>query len=286
MDYKAIHVYCDEPADRTLFLVLASASNNLRQIPKANVTVYPGYEALGPAREHILNLVREDRPDFIFTYRNRPFLVVEITEHGYTGDNPLQRFTRFATTAEERVPFVYFTPFARTRDDELDRATDPTTLSKRRVNTNVFVGMLRLAEIFRVPMIALDWPMVTIAALAIGFLATFATLMYSMEGTFVIRQLRDIDAYPVLLRYILFSIYVWTTVIVIALISTVIDHEGIDPLLGYTWLRWLGSLWAAATAAGFLASHRVLRIMFALLRYKDRTRRQQAEAPHELIESR
>lgn len=157
-DYREVRVYCDEPADATFLRCLQTASRFLRRIPDANISVYPPYQALGASGAHLVELVREDRPDFVFTYRNEPFLVLEVTEHGYTGDNPLQRFTRFATTAEQRVPFLYFTPFARTRDDELDEAVDPSTLSKRRVNSNVFVGMLRLAEIFGVPMMARDWP--------------------------------------------------------------------------------------------------------------------------------
>jgi hypothetical protein len=164
IQYKDIRIYCDEPADKALFFELATASKHLSQIPKSNVNVYPSYSKLGSmgsAGEQLRSLVREDRPDYIFTYRDLPFLVVELTEHGYTGDNPLQRFTRFAASAEQKIPFVYFTPFSRTRDDELDRldsAADFSTLSKRNVNTNVFLGMLRLSEIFQVPMIALDWP--------------------------------------------------------------------------------------------------------------------------------
>src|SRR5688572_28624612 len=91
-DYGKVRVYCDEPADQKQFFQWASASKFLKLIPHGNVTVYPQFSALTLKNAHLLELVREDRPDFIFTYDDKPILVLEVTEHGYTGDNPLQRF--------------------------------------------------------------------------------------------------------------------------------------------------------------------------------------------------
>src|SRR5438874_1036933 len=146
VNYEAIHIYCDEESDRSLILGFRQLSKPLASVPVDNITIYPAQNSskLSP---FLKALVSADRPDFVFTYEDKPFLVLELTEHGYTGDNGLQRFTRFAVCAEEKVPFIYFTPFQRTRDDELDESADPSKLSRRHVNSNVFQGMLRLAEI-------------------------------------------------------------------------------------------------------------------------------------------
>ena len=159
IDPNNISVYCDEEADRNLFLDLGKASPFIASIPSRNIEKLPAGNALhAPALAPIVDLANYDRPDFIFLYQGKPVLVVELTEHGYTGDNPLQRFTRFATTAENSLPFIYFTPFSRVRDDELD-LFGGNMASKRNVNTNVWKGMSRLSEIFDVPQIAIEWPL-------------------------------------------------------------------------------------------------------------------------------
>ena len=76
-----------------------------------------------------------------------------MTEHGYTGDNCLQRFARIAKTAERGIPFIYFAPVARTRYDELGRAS----ASYRNVNSDMYRGFLRLTEIYSVPVVAASW---------------------------------------------------------------------------------------------------------------------------------
>lgn len=152
-------LFCDQEADRTLFLTISAISPFLAQIPNENIKILPkGTELVSDRLASIVYLATYDRPDFIFLFRNVPVLVCELTEHGYTGDNPLQRFTRFATTAENNIPFIYFTPFSRVRDDELDDL-DSGQASKRNVNTNVWKGMSRLTDIFQVPQIAIDWPL-------------------------------------------------------------------------------------------------------------------------------
>jgi hypothetical protein len=152
-----ISVFCDQEADRKLLHQIRVVSEFLSEIPEENIQILPrGNELRSDRLASIVDLATYDRPDFIFLYRGVPILVCELTEHGYTGDNPLQRFTRFATTAENRLPFIYFTPFSRVRDDELDTNSDREA-SKRKVNTNVWKGMSRLTEIYDVPQIAVEW---------------------------------------------------------------------------------------------------------------------------------
>lgn len=80
-----------------------------------------------------------------------------MTEHAYTGDNGLQRFVRSAAAAEQRVPFVYFGPLARVRDDELDLIVDPADLSKRSLTSDFFEGLVALDRIFATPMLFAKW---------------------------------------------------------------------------------------------------------------------------------
>lgn len=149
-------VFCDESGDRKLLNQIRANTRFLSQIPDDNISILPKGQELHSARmESIVYLADYDRPDFIFLYQDIPVLVVELTEHGYTGDNPLQRFTRFATTAENRIPFIYFTPWSRVRDDELDIVGRKA--SKRKVNTDVWKGMSRLAELFEVPQLTIEW---------------------------------------------------------------------------------------------------------------------------------
>ena len=67
IDFQHLKVYCDEVGDRDLLHILASASTHLKKIPSTNIQTYPQHRLLGAAGSHLLDLVREDRPDFIFT---------------------------------------------------------------------------------------------------------------------------------------------------------------------------------------------------------------------------
>lgn len=153
--WSKISVFCDEEADRQLFLGVKRLLPELNAIPNSQVKVYSNSLSVDYAL--VKPLITDDRPDFIMLKDNKPLLVVELTEHGYTGDNPLQRFTRLAAAAENSVPVIYFGPFARVRDDELDLVNDPSTLSKRRVNTDLFKAMDKLSNIFSVPLAIAEW---------------------------------------------------------------------------------------------------------------------------------
>ncbi len=157
IDPQKLTVFCDESSDRILFHKLQENSDLLGQIPSINIEILPSGRNLFSLDAVVSELADHDRPDYIILYDKVPVAVIELTEHGYTGDNPLQRFTRFATTAEHRIPFIYFTPFSRVRDDELD--IQGSIASKRSVNTNVWAGMIKLAEIYAVPQIAINWPL-------------------------------------------------------------------------------------------------------------------------------
>lgn len=150
-------VYCDEPQDLDLLQQLAATSILLSKIPKNNFKVLPrsARDIMAQLPARAATVVAEERPDYCFIYKNSPILIIELTEHGYTGDNPLQRFTRCAGAAENSIPYIYMTPFSRVRDDEMDREGGG---SERNVNTDVFKGMSILSDTFGVPQIAINWP--------------------------------------------------------------------------------------------------------------------------------
>lgn len=153
---EQISVLCDENADRNQLLKICSISPLLAQIPQHQIQILPSGTALKNQPEIIRNLALNDRPDYIFMYNSSPYLVVELTEHGYTADNGLQRFTRAAASIESGVPFLYFTPFSRVRDDEMD--ISGKTAVARNVTTDLFKGLSRLSEIHQIPTFAINWP--------------------------------------------------------------------------------------------------------------------------------
>jgi hypothetical protein len=150
-------VLCDGESDVRLFRRIKAYHQQLRQIPDTNVQAYEqARNVVSPtalARATQL-LHQDDRPDFIFCYGDAPILVTELTRHAYTGDNGLQRFARAAAAAENGVPFIYFGPLARVRDDELD---GDGNASARSLTSDVFEGMERLATIHRAPQIVVEW---------------------------------------------------------------------------------------------------------------------------------
>ena len=154
-----IEVFCDEDADVKLFKRLKGLSSILNNIPDENIAKYPQISAAVNNRTYdkIFPLFAFDRPDYIFTLAGKPILVVEVTEHAYTGDNGLQRFVRVASAAENKVPFIYFGPIARVRDDELDLSNDVSTLSKRSLTSDFFEGMATLHTLYKVPMLFTEW---------------------------------------------------------------------------------------------------------------------------------
>jgi hypothetical protein len=159
MDFAKLVVYCDEESDRQLFFRFQQISGLLSQVPQENIRILPKGKMILREEYAVINsLTEKDRPDFTFMYEEAPVLMTECTEHGYTGDNPKQRFVRFRQAARAGVPFIYFTPFSRVRDDELDMASGRAP-SKRRVNTDVWKGMVALTEHHHVPIVPVEWPL-------------------------------------------------------------------------------------------------------------------------------
>lgn len=151
-------VWCDKPSDKRLVEAFARISPFWGGVSDIQIIPNLGPHALASnfTTSQVAPLLEYDRPDIIILFEDQPILVIEITEHGYTGDNPLQRFARVVRAAEMRVPLVHFTPFARTRFDEM-LYTDSLT-SARRVSSRLFEGFVKLTAIYGIPIVAMDWP--------------------------------------------------------------------------------------------------------------------------------
>lgn len=155
MDYN-FSVWCDKKSDLELWFSLCAKNPLLSSIN--NVNVLPSYKEVNtnPKFSLLREIVLNDRFDFVVCIDDKPILCVEITEHGYTGDNPLQRFARIARAAELGIPAFYVAPFKRTRLDEM-LVTDKQT-SMRHISFRMFQGMLKLQDMYKVPNFAIDWP--------------------------------------------------------------------------------------------------------------------------------
>lgn len=153
-------IWCDKHEDKELLENLKTISKKLASV--TSIKVIPNRNHLhlqkDPDTAHIAPLLIYDRPDFIVCVDGEPVLVVELTEHGYTGDNCMQRFARFVCAAERGVPLIYFTPFSRTRLGELIDLGPTQKASSRKVSGRMFKGLVRLSEIYEVPVVSVDWP--------------------------------------------------------------------------------------------------------------------------------
>lgn len=125
-------------------------------------------------------------------------------------------------------------------------------------------------------------PIVNVAAIAVAFLVAVAAILAPMKAEPVIRELQRVEAFPRLLRYLRSAIYVWSLVIIIGIAVRIVpadavllgavqmhDTSWLRPLASLTWTRILAVLWLASLVAGALSGHRILRIIFRLLQFRD-----------------
>ncbi|WP_251954540.1 hypothetical protein [Salinibacter ruber] len=154
-----IDVHCDRTDDVNLFNNIKHLSPLTGEISSHNVYKYPraGSKKAKSKFGYIHDLFRYDRPDYIVTFNKVPVCAVEVTEHAYTGDNGLQRFTRAASAGEQEVPFIYFGPASRVRDDELEEVDDPESLSKRSLTSDFYKGMAELHKNFGSYQLFSEW---------------------------------------------------------------------------------------------------------------------------------
>lgn len=104
-------------------------------------------------------------------------------------------------------------------------------------------------------------PALTISAIAIGFLATTKTLLATIEDKDIIKKLKDVGYYIILLEYIMAAVKAsFITAILSAIGIVVADFENL-PWLKYGLALWVGS----ATYTG-LSFYRVIQIISSILK--------------------
>lgn len=140
-------IYCDGASDELaaeLFLLQGSLQTaTIRRLPQRK-----------QAPPFLQPLLAWERLDWVVAIDDKVRCTVELSRHGYTGDNGFQRFARLYRSASLGIPTIYFTPFARTRLNELDVGR----VSARNVAPELFETLTELEARFGVACIAVDWP--------------------------------------------------------------------------------------------------------------------------------
>jgi hypothetical protein len=143
----AFTIYCDELSDELL------ARRYLRRdgLGSAEVRRLPTFAR---APDVLRPLLRWERHDWVVVRDASIACTVEFSRHGYTGDNGFQRFARLFRSASLGAPTIYFTPFSRTRLNELDEGRQ----APRNVAPELFQTLLRMSETYNVACVGLNWP--------------------------------------------------------------------------------------------------------------------------------
>lgn len=148
MKARSVVVYCDSRSDEIL------AADWLTGAGFDSATILPlprGQRNAPPALRRILEW---ERLDWLIVVDGKPVCGVELSRHGYTGDNSFQRFARVYRCADLGVPVIYFTSFSRTRLNEIEDGR----LSPRNVAPELFLTLASLSKTKGVPCVAVDWP--------------------------------------------------------------------------------------------------------------------------------
>jgi hypothetical protein len=143
----ALTIYCDELSDE----LLARRYLCRDGLADAGVERLP---SLALAPEVLKPLLRWERHDWVVVRDATVVCTVEFSRHGYTGDNGFQRFARLFRSASLGIPTIYFTPFSRTRLNELDEGRQ----APRNVAPELFQTLLRMSELYHVACLGMNWP--------------------------------------------------------------------------------------------------------------------------------
>jgi hypothetical protein len=140
-------IYCDSDSDEMaarLFLLKGPLTGfRIQRLP-----------SLAQAPDFLKPLLTWERLDWVVVIDGEIRCTVELSRHGYTGDHGFQRFARLFRSASLGIPTIYFTPFARTRINELDEGQS----SPRNVAPELFSTLIELEDDFGVACLAVNWP--------------------------------------------------------------------------------------------------------------------------------
>lgn len=143
-----ITIYCDEVSEELL------AAEWLTGTQGFGSPVIKRLPTLSAASKQLKPLLEWERQDWVIADDERILCTIEFSRHGYTGDNGFQRFARLYKAAQLGIPNIYFTPFSRSRRNELDEGLS----NERNAAPELFKTLMSMSEVFQVPCLALAWP--------------------------------------------------------------------------------------------------------------------------------
>lgn len=140
-------MYCDSLSDE----ILARDWLIGGPFAGAKITRLPVLSIAPPILKPILEW---ERLDWVVSDQESVLCAVELSRHGYTGDNSFQRFARLYRCGTLRIPVIYFTSFNRTRLNEIEQGR----FSPRNVAPELFAAMNTVSRTNSTACMAVDWP--------------------------------------------------------------------------------------------------------------------------------
>ena len=137
-------IFCDSLQEGMWFKNLHNCFSN------ANFVVIPNSKR-EQARLGIDQVLIYDRPDIILKHNGRIILVLERTVEVPSGHNVGQRFGRLVAAAKQRIPVVYFGPYAAYKHGG-------NTAGPRYMNLRLFYSLQNVSEIFNTAITTINWP--------------------------------------------------------------------------------------------------------------------------------
>ncbi len=137
-------IFCDSLQEGIWFKNLHSDFRNadLRVIPNSKKE----QKKLGIDR-----VLQYDRPDIVLKDRNQVIFVLERTVEVPSGHNVGQRFGRLVAAAKERIPVVYFGPYAAYKHGG-------ATAGPRYMNLRLFYSLHNVSKFYSTAITTINWP--------------------------------------------------------------------------------------------------------------------------------
>lgn len=137
-------IYCDDLQEGMWFKNLSPKFQN------ASLEIIPS------RRKDLLTLgldrvLKYDRPDIILMDNNQIILVLERTVEVPSGHNVGQRYGRLLAAAEERIPVVYFGPYAAYKHGG-------GTAGPRYMNLRLFYSLANVSDTYNTAITTINWP--------------------------------------------------------------------------------------------------------------------------------
>ena len=105
---------------------------------------------------------------------------------------------------------------------------------------------------------------VSVSGIAIGFLATAKSILFSIQNRRVIKQLKDQNLYNLLIKYIMSAIRICFMLALISAAGLLIDEKN-PP----SWLPSAFSFWVFLSTVTTLSCYRVIQLFSKILTSKD-----------------